>query len=72
MVKRLFVIVISIVMVFALASCANVKSDIDISNDVINSNNPEEDIEVEGFEKALYEKVKNDNIDILIKKISPQ
>ena len=60
MVKRLFVIVISIVMVFALASCANVKSDIDISNDVIDSNNPEEDIEVEGFEKALYEKVKNE------------
>ena len=60
MVKRLFVIVISIVMVFALASCAKVKSDIDISNDVIDSNNPEEDIEVEGFEKALYEKVKNE------------
>lgn len=60
MVKRLFVIVISIVMVFALASCANVKSDIDISNDVTDTYNPEEDIEVEGFEKALYEKVKNE------------
>ena len=55
MVKRLFVIVISLEMVFALASCAKVKSDLDISYDVIDSNNPEEDIEVEGFEKALYE-----------------
>ena len=60
MFKRLFAIVISVVMVLALVSCDNEKSNIDISNVITDVNNQEEDIEVESFEKALYEKVKNE------------
>ena len=60
MVKRLFVIVISIVIVLALVSCDNEKSDIDTSNAVTDANNQEEDIEVDNLENVLYEKVKNE------------
>lgn len=60
MVKRLFAIVLSIVMVFILVACDNEKSNIDTSNVITGVNSQEEDIKVESFEKALYEKVKNE------------
>ena len=60
MVKRLFSVVISIVILFVLASCDNGKSSEDASNTVTGADNQREDIEVNNFENVLYEKVKKE------------
>ena len=60
MVKRIFAIVLSIIMIFVLVSCNNDKSDLDTSNVLTDADNQKEVIEVNDFENVLYERVKNE------------
>ena len=59
MIKRMIAIVLPIVIKLVFASCDNKKSNVNISNN-LNSDDQEGVIEVDNFEKVLYDKVKSE------------